>query len=86
MRYNSDVTPAEERAVEILGMRRSRKGVARLYTMAEDVLGSRAEAQRWMKTPNRALDGARPLDDLESEIAAREVEDLLGRIRYGIFG
>lgn len=60
--------------------------VARLYALAEDVLGSRAEAQRWMKTPNRALDGARPLDELETEIAAREVEDMLGRIRYGIFG
>jgi putative toxin-antitoxin system antitoxin component (TIGR02293 family) len=60
--------------------------VARLYAMAEDVLGSRDEAQRWMKTPNRALDGARPLDELDTEIASREVEDLLGRIRYGVFG
>lgn len=60
--------------------------VARLYAMAEDVLGSRDEAQRWMKSPNRALDGMRPLDELDTEIAAREVEDVLGRIRYGIFG
>jgi putative toxin-antitoxin system antitoxin component (TIGR02293 family) len=60
--------------------------VARLYAMAEDVLGSRDEAQRWMKSPNRALDGMRPLDELDTEIAAREVEDMLGRIRYGIFG
>ena len=60
--------------------------VARLYAMAEDVLGSREAAQRWMKSPNRALDGARPLDELETEVAAREVEDVLGRIRYGIFG
>lgn len=59
--------------------------VARLYAMAEDVLGSRDEAQRWMKTPNRALDGARPLDELDTEVAAREVEDLLGRIRFGVF-
>ena len=55
--------------------------VARLYAMAEDVLGSRDEAQRWMKSPNRALDGMWPLDELDTEIAAREVEDLLGRIR-----
>lgn len=60
--------------------------VARMYAMAEDVLGSRAEAQRWMKTPNRSLDGARPLDELDTDVAAREVEDLLGRIRYGVFG
>ena len=44
------------------------------------------KAQRWMKAPNRALDGMRPLDELDTEIAAREVEDVLGRIRYGIFG
>jgi putative toxin-antitoxin system antitoxin component (TIGR02293 family) len=60
--------------------------VARLYAMAEDVLGSRDAAQRWMKTPNRALDGVRPLDELETEVAARDVEDMLGRIRYGVFG
>jgi putative toxin-antitoxin system antitoxin component (TIGR02293 family) len=60
--------------------------VARIYAMAEDVLGSRDEAQRWMKAQNRALDGARPLDELDTEIAAREVEDLLGRIRCGVFG
>jgi putative toxin-antitoxin system antitoxin component (TIGR02293 family) len=60
--------------------------VARLYAIAESVLGSREEAQRWMKAPNRALDGVRPLDELETEVAAREVEDLLGRIQYGIFG
>ena len=60
--------------------------VARLYAMAEEVLGSREEAQRWMKTPNRALDGARPLDELDTDPAAREVEDLLGRIGDGVFG
>jgi putative toxin-antitoxin system antitoxin component (TIGR02293 family) len=60
--------------------------VARLYALAEDVLGSRDAAETWMRTPNRALDGALPLDLLETEISAREVEDTLGRIRYGVFG
>ena len=60
--------------------------VAQLYAIAEDVLGSRDEAQRWMKSPNRALDGMRPLAELDTEMAAREVEDVLGRVRYGIFG
>jgi putative toxin-antitoxin system antitoxin component (TIGR02293 family) len=60
--------------------------IARLYALAEGVFGSRAEAQRWMETPNRALDGVRPLDELETDVAPREVEDLLGRVQYGIFG
>ena len=59
--------------------------VARLYAFAEDVLGSQAAAVAWMRDPNRALDDATPLSYLDTEIAAREVEDLLGRIRYGVF-
>jgi putative toxin-antitoxin system antitoxin component (TIGR02293 family) len=59
--------------------------VVRLYAFAQDVLGSRDAAEIWMRTPNRTLDGARPVDELQTEIAAREVEDLLGRIRHGIF-
>lgn len=59
--------------------------VARLYAFAEDVLGSREAAIAWMRAPNRALDDAIPLSYLDTEIAAREVEDLLGRIRYGVF-
>lgn len=59
--------------------------VARLYAFAEDVLGSRDAAEIWMRTPNRALDGAQPLDELGTEMAAREVDDVLGRIRHGIF-
>jgi len=60
--------------------------IARLYVLAEGVFGSRAEVQRWLETPNRTLDGVRPLEKLQTAIAAREVEDLLGRVQYGIFG
>jgi putative toxin-antitoxin system antitoxin component (TIGR02293 family) len=59
--------------------------VARLYVFAEEILGSRDAAEIWMRTPNRTLDGARPVDELKTEIAAREVEDALGRISHGVF-
>jgi putative toxin-antitoxin system antitoxin component (TIGR02293 family) len=59
--------------------------VARIYAYAEDVFASREAANGWMHAPNRALDGARPLDMLDTEVAAREVEDLLGRIDDGSF-
>lgn len=59
--------------------------VARIYAMAEAVLGSRDAAERWMGAPNWALDGARPLEMLDTEVAAREIEDTLGRIDDGIF-
>ena len=60
--------------------------ITRLYAIAARIFGSRAEAERWMDTPNRGLDGARPADEFATEAAARNVEDLLGRIEYGIFG
>ena len=59
--------------------------VARIYALGEAVLGSRATAERWMVTPNWALDDMRPLDLLDTEVSAREVEDALGRINEGAF-
>jgi len=31
------------------------------------------------------LGGERPLDQLDTDVGAREVEDILGRIAYGIY-
>jgi len=42
-------------------------------------------ARRWLSSPQRGLGGAVPLDYAETEIGAREVEDLLGRIEYGVY-
>jgi putative toxin-antitoxin system antitoxin component (TIGR02293 family) len=58
---------------------------ARLYEIAADVLGDEDEARRWLKTPNTALGGRSPLDYADTEPGAREVEDLLGRLEYGVF-
>ena len=59
--------------------------VARIYALAEAVLGSAENARNWMNTPNRSLDNARPFDLLTTEAEAREVEDALGRIADGVF-
>jgi putative toxin-antitoxin system antitoxin component (TIGR02293 family) len=59
--------------------------VARVTVRAEEALGDRAKAERWMRAPNRALGGARPLDLLESDGGMREVERVLGRIEHGVF-
>ncbi|TAM77608.1 DUF2384 domain-containing protein [bacterium] len=59
--------------------------IARIYALAEEVFGLKSVAERWMEEPNRALDGRRPLEELSTEVAAREVEDALGRIRDGAF-
>lgn len=59
--------------------------LAQVYTSAVDTLGSEDKATQWLKTPNRALRGGRPLDQLDTDPGVREVEDVLGRIAYGVY-
>ena len=58
--------------------------IAFLVERAVQVLGSLENAQRWLDTSKRALGGVTPLVFAKIEPGAREVEDLLGRIEYGI--
>ena len=56
----------------------------RVILRAEDALGDRDKAHRWLRKENRALDGRRPLDLLGSDVGARVVEQVLGRIEHGL--
>lgn len=56
----------------------------RLAGRAEEAIGNREKAARWLRKPNRALLGKRPLDLLESDVGARMVEQVLGRIEFGL--
>ncbi len=38
----------------------------------------------WLRQPQFALGGRVPLEMLHTEAGTREVEDLLGRIEYGV--
>ncbi|MFT5836761.1 MAG: putative toxin-antitoxin system antitoxin component (TIGR02293 family) [Candidatus Azotimanducaceae bacterium] len=59
---------------------------ARLYWLAVGFFdGNQPTGRDWLKRPARALDGRRPLDFAETEIGAREVEDLIGRLEYGVY-
>ena len=42
-------------------------------------------AMAWFRSPQRALGGAAPLDVAKTEIGAREVEGLVGRLEHGVF-
>jgi putative toxin-antitoxin system antitoxin component (TIGR02293 family) len=59
--------------------------LARVYAHAVEMIGDDEKAVQWLRTPNRALGGERPLDQLDTDIGARAVEDLLGRIAYGVY-
>jgi len=58
---------------------------SRLLQQATQVFGDADKAKAWLKHPQRGLDGEIPLDFAETEIGAREVEKLLGRIDYGVY-
>lgn len=59
--------------------------LAMLFDKAVTVLGDIDHARRWFKTPVQALGGGTPLEYADTEIGAREVEDLLGRLEHGVF-
>jgi len=58
---------------------------ARLYSIAAEVLEDSQAAARWLKTPQRALGGAVPLQLAETDAGTRAVEALLGRMEHGVY-
>jgi len=59
--------------------------LARLMGKAVDVMESEEHARQWLVAPQFGLGGAVPLEFAETEVGAREVEDLLSRIEHGVY-
>jgi putative toxin-antitoxin system antitoxin component (TIGR02293 family) len=57
--------------------------LARIVALARESFGDSGTALRWLKHPNRALGGVAPVSAVDTEVGARQVENLLGRIAYG---
>ncbi len=60
--------------------------LARIAALAEEVLGSRDAAGRWLAAQNRGLGGRTPLSELDTDLGAEEVESVLLRLAHGIVG
>lgn len=58
---------------------------AQLLNRAAAVMESLEDGRRWLTSPQVGLGGAVPLEYAETEVGAREVENLLGRIEYGVY-
>jgi putative toxin-antitoxin system antitoxin component (TIGR02293 family) len=58
--------------------------LARIAAMAERIFGDPAKAHRWLRKPNRALDGAVPFELLRTETGAYSVEQTLHQIDFGM--
>jgi len=59
--------------------------IRRIYNRALEVFGDQEAAKQWLKTPLFHLTEVAPIEFIDTEIGAREVENLLGRIEHGVF-
>jgi putative toxin-antitoxin system antitoxin component (TIGR02293 family) len=68
---------------------RNAKGLSpeaqRVAALAESVFEDKGKAARWLGTPRHVFGGACPFDMLASEEGAKQVEEILHRIEYGIY-
>ena len=58
--------------------------IARVAAQAFSVFGEEGKAATWLVRPNRALNGEAPIYLLDTDVGARQVEDILGRIEHGV--
>lgn len=47
--------------------------------------GDREASLEWLTTPQRALGGELPIDVARTDVGAREVENLVGRVEHGVY-
>lgn len=60
--------------------------LAVLFEKAADLFeGDVAAAREWLQSPAKAFAGRTPLQMAETEVGAREVENLIGRLEHGVF-
>jgi putative toxin-antitoxin system antitoxin component (TIGR02293 family) len=59
--------------------------MAKVVALANEVLGAESKASSWMTSPNRALGGKIPFEQLDTELGAHSVEEVLLRIAYGMY-
>ncbi len=58
--------------------------IARLFALAVSVLENEDMARQWLHRSQRGLGGRTPIEVIQTEAGAQEVEDLLEKIEYGV--
>jgi len=58
--------------------------LARVAALAQDVWGDAADARRFMMTPHPMLGGNTPAEHTVTDLGAREIEDILRSIAFGL--
>jgi putative toxin-antitoxin system antitoxin component (TIGR02293 family) len=58
--------------------------LARIVARGEELFSRSHRLGEWLREPVRGLGGKRPIDYLDTDIGAEEVEDLIMRLLHGI--
>ena len=58
---------------------------AQMLVKAEDIFGTNERAARWLLNPAMALENQRPIDLLTTPIGTQLVDDVIERIRHGVY-
>jgi len=74
-RRRERLSPAESERTERL---------ARVVAMAEEIWQDREHARRFLTTPHAEMGGKTPLDAALTELGARQAEEIMARILYGL--
>ena len=79
-------TLARRRKARVLSVDESDRLVrlGRVAVLAEETLGNAVKAGRWLREPNPVLGDSAPLRWLDTDVGAREVEEVLIRIAHGV--
>ena len=74
-RRKDRLSPAESERTERL---------ARVVAIAEDTWQDREQSRRFLTTPHPEMGGKSPLDAALTELGARQAEEVMARIVYGL--
>jgi putative toxin-antitoxin system antitoxin component (TIGR02293 family) len=74
-RRRDRLSPAESERTERL---------ARVVAIAEDVWQDRDQARRFLTTPHPEMGGKTPVEAALTELGARQAEEVMARITYGL--
>ncbi len=58
----------------------------RITQQAIDLFEDEAEAQKWLSTPKVSLNNQTPLSAMATDRGAKQVEEILYRAEYGVYG
>ena len=60
--------------------------IAAVFSHAVELFeGDMEAAARWFSEPAKALGGAAPVEQLDTDAGASQVHDLIGRLEYGVY-